>query len=98
MERVQGVNFARIEWCCQKAGIAVDTLLAELGIPTAAIERARTGEPSLTFVELKKVAEHFGRGALFFLEAAPIELAALFQRYGIERNQLTQLVTPPTGS
>ncbi|MEJ1963646.1 MAG: XRE family transcriptional regulator [Gammaproteobacteria bacterium] len=73
MERVQGVNFLRIEWCCQQAEITVDQLAADLGISRATIEKARAGEPSFTFGQLKKLAKHFGRGALFFLEAGPSE-------------------------
>src|SRR5882724_5748313 len=78
MELVQGVNFARIEWCCQKVGITTDPFLTELGISTAAIESAKAGEPSFTFVELKKIAEHFGHGVLFFVETAHNEEQATY--------------------
>lgn len=73
MERVQGINFPRIEWCCHQEGITADQLATELGISAATMEKARAGEASLTFGQLKKVATRFGRGALFFLEPGPAD-------------------------
>lgn len=40
-------------------------------------ERLLAEEPSLTFNQLRKVAEYFGRGVLFFLEQAPVNEAAV---------------------
>lgn len=73
MERVQGVNFQRIEWCCQQAGISPEQLASDLGISQGTMDRARAGEGSLTFKQLKRLAAHFGRGMLFFLEPGPVD-------------------------
>lgn len=46
-------------------------------IAMANFEKLLAGEPSLTFNQLKKVAEYFGRGVLFFLEQTPVNEAAI---------------------
>ena len=46
-------------------------------IASANIEKLLAGEPSLTFNQLKKVAEYFGRGVLFFLEQTPVNDATV---------------------
>lgn len=40
-------------------------------------EKLLAGEPSLTFNQLRKVAEYFGRGVLFFLEQSPVNETAV---------------------
>lgn len=75
MERIQSVNPERIAWCCADSGITPDRLAAELGIAEASIERVMTGEDGMTFIQLRKVAEYFGRGVLFFLETGPVDEA-----------------------
>lgn len=72
MERIDGINLKRIEWCCTDMGTTLDSLAFDLGISTSAIDRLKAGEPSLTFNQLSKVANHFGRGVLFFLEEGDI--------------------------
>ena len=47
------------------------------GIAMANFEKLLSSEPSLTFNQLKKVAEYFGRGVLFFLEQTPVNDAAI---------------------
>lgn len=78
MERIQGVNYQRIEWCCNQAGISAGDLATELKISAATMDRARAGEPSFTFGQLRKIATRFGRGALFFLEPGPADEAEVF--------------------
>ncbi|WP_440030170.1 ImmA/IrrE family metallo-endopeptidase [Chromobacterium amazonense] len=46
-------------------------------IALANFDKLLAGEPSLTFNQLKKLAEFFGRGVLFFLEQAPVDDAAV---------------------
>lgn len=72
MERIQAINFLRIKWCCADQGITLRELASESGVPIATLERLMKGESSLTFNQLHKIASHFGRGVLFFLEAAPV--------------------------
>jgi Zn-dependent peptidase ImmA (M78 family)/DNA-binding Xre family transcriptional regulator len=68
MERLQNINVQRIAWCCKDYGITTDELAAEVGISGATMGRLMSGEAGLTFNQLAKVAEYFGRGVLFFLE------------------------------
>lgn len=73
MERIQSINPERIEWCCADYGITLNELALEVGIAASSIERVMTGEAGITFNQLRKVAEYFGRGVLFFLEEGPVD-------------------------
>jgi Zn-dependent peptidase ImmA (M78 family) len=75
MERIQSINPERIAWCCADQGITPGDLASELGIAAASIERVLAGEDGITFNQLRKVAEYFGRGVLFFLEEGPVDEA-----------------------
>jgi Zn-dependent peptidase ImmA (M78 family) len=75
MERVQSINPQRIAWCCADHGISTDDLARELEIPWVNIQRVMDGEDGLTFNQLRKIAEYFGRGVLFFLEPGPVDEA-----------------------
>jgi Zn-dependent peptidase ImmA (M78 family)/plasmid maintenance system antidote protein VapI len=75
MERIQSINPNRIAWCCADHGLTPGALAAELGIAATSIERVMAGEDGLTFNQLRKLAEYFGRGVLFFLEADPVDEA-----------------------
>ncbi len=46
-------------------------------IAMANFDKLLAGEPSLTFNQLKKVSEYFGRGVLFFLEQTPVNEATV---------------------
>jgi len=74
MERIQLINPDRIAWCCADHGITPGDLATELGIAVASMERVMAGE-GMTFNQLRKVAEYFGRGVLFFLEDEPVDEA-----------------------
>jgi len=73
MEKVQSINPARIVWCCADFGISPGQLAAELDISPTSIERVLAGEAGITFIQLRKIADYFGRGVMFFLESGPIE-------------------------
>jgi Zn-dependent peptidase ImmA (M78 family) len=75
MERIQSINPARIAWCCADLGITPDQLAAETGIAAATMEHVMAGKDGMTFNQLRKVADHFGRGVLFFLEDGPVDEA-----------------------
>ena len=76
MERIESINPERIKWCCADFGITLETLAAEIGISNASLEHLRNGE-GMTFLQLKKVANYFGRGVLFFLEFEPLSKTAV---------------------
>lgn len=75
MERIQSINQERIAWCCADYGITPDDLAYELGIAASSMEHVMAGEDGMTFNQLRKVAEYFGRGVLFFLESGPVDAA-----------------------
>jgi len=75
MERIESINPERIAWCCADFGISPDELASELGIAPTSIERVLAGDGGITFNQLRKIAEHFGRGVLFFLESGPVDAA-----------------------
>lgn len=72
MERIQLINPDRIEWCCADHGITPEMLASELDIAKVSMERVMAGEAGLTFGQLRKIADYFGRGVLFFLETTPV--------------------------
>ena len=67
MERIQSINPERIHWCCADYGITPDELAVALDIAPGSIARVLAGEDGITFNQLRKVADFFGRGVLFFL-------------------------------
>lgn len=73
MERIHSINPKRIIWCCADHGITTGDLASEIGIATTSMERMLAGEDGLTFNQLRKIADYFGRGALFFLEAGAVD-------------------------
>jgi Zn-dependent peptidase ImmA (M78 family) len=75
MEHIQSINPERIKWCCADYGITLGVLASELDIAFSSIERVMAGEDVLTFNQLRKVADYFGRGVLFFLEEGPVDAA-----------------------
>lgn len=82
MDRIKNVNFSRLEWCCHELGIAVDGLAHECNVPPTSIDLARTGKPSFTFNQLRKIASFLGRGVLFFLETGDVNPDAVHSRLG----------------
>ena len=74
MERVQSINGERLAWCCADHGITAGELASATGIAQASIERVMAGDGGITFNQLRKIAEYFGRGVLFFLETAPVDV------------------------
>ncbi|EMN1928810.1 ImmA/IrrE family metallo-endopeptidase [Burkholderia ambifaria] len=93
MERIQSINPERIAWCCADHGTTPGELASTVGISQATMERVLAGESGLTFSQLSKVASHFGRGALFFLEPGPVDEAqvhtAAFRTLANQKPELT---------
>jgi Zn-dependent peptidase ImmA (M78 family) len=73
MDRIQSINPARIAWCCADHGITPEALAAEVGISADRMSTVMHDGEGLTFNQLRSVADFFGRGVLFFLEAEPVE-------------------------
>ncbi|WP_162893712.1 XRE family transcriptional regulator [Marinobacter sp. Arc7-DN-1] len=72
MEKIKGVNPSRILWCCDDLGVSVEELAHETGIALATLEKALEGKEALSVKQLQKLALHFNRGLLFFLEEGPV--------------------------
>ncbi len=75
MERIHSINPERILWSCADYGMTPGELASELGIAPRSIELVMAGEDGMTFNQLRKVADYFGRGVLFFLEEGPVDEA-----------------------
>ena len=73
MERLESINRQRILWCCAERGVAPEELAREVGISPNTLAKFLDEGAGLTFVQLRKIAEYFGRGVLFFLEQEPAE-------------------------
>ena len=72
MDKIKGVNPSRILWCCDDLGVSVEELAHETGIALATLEKALEGKEALSVKQLQKLAIHFNRGLLFFLEEGPV--------------------------
>lgn len=75
MERIQSINLDRIAWCCTDLGITPGELAAEAGISVSTMAHVMAGTDGMTFNQLRRIADHFGRGVLFFLEEGPVDEA-----------------------
>lgn len=73
MERINSVNPDRILWCSDERGVSIEEMAKDVGIAPSSIEKLMSGEGGLTFGQLTKLSEYFGRGALFFLEPEPVD-------------------------
>ena len=71
MELIQSINPARVQWCCDDREITTEELAANLKIATGSVENLMVGEGGITFNQLRKIADYFNRGVLFFLEPEP---------------------------
>lgn len=72
MERIHSINPERLAWCCIDYDVPLDELAADLGIAASSINRTMAGEEGVTFNQLRKISDYFGRGVLFFLEDGPV--------------------------
>jgi len=72
MDKIKGVNPSRIRWCCDDLGVSIEELAHETGIALVTLEKALEGKDALSVKQLQKLALHFNRGLLFFLEEGPV--------------------------
>jgi Zn-dependent peptidase ImmA (M78 family) len=72
MDRIHAVNRKRIEWCCAEQGMAPNELADVLDMSADRWAAFWSADAGLTFNQLRNLAEHFGRGVLFFLEPGPV--------------------------
>ena len=69
MEHIENINLQRLKWCCTDFGLTPEELFSELKISDKTLATLLAGEDALSFPQLRKIADFFGRGLLFFLEA-----------------------------
>ena len=77
MERIQSVNIERISWACQEFGITLEQLAGSIDMPESTISRLKVGD-GITFNNLKKIADFFGHGVLFFLEQGAVDAEGIY--------------------
>jgi len=73
MSRIDSINRARLEWCAAERGLSLYEAASEAGVSLRAITRFMEGGEGLTFVQLRQLADYFGRGVLFFLDEGPVD-------------------------
>jgi Zn-dependent peptidase ImmA (M78 family) len=73
MDRIESINRDRIRWCATERRISLDDLPTEAGVPAKAIAKLMDEGVGLTFPQLRKLADYFGRGVLFFLDSGPVD-------------------------
>jgi Zn-dependent peptidase ImmA (M78 family)/transcriptional regulator with XRE-family HTH domain len=72
MERITTINPQRVAWCCADLGLSPERVAAEVGLAPDKLQAVLDGEGSLTFAQLRSLAEYFGRSVLFFLEPGAV--------------------------
>jgi Zn-dependent peptidase ImmA (M78 family)/transcriptional regulator with XRE-family HTH domain len=74
MERIRSINPERIKWCCDDRGVTRAELAADTNIALPTLQGVLDGTGGgLTFGQLRRVADYFGRGVLFFLDREPAD-------------------------
>lgn len=73
MERIESINRDRIRWCANERGVSIDDVANESGVPVKALAKLMEDGTGLTFPQLRKLADYFGRGVLFFLDPGPVD-------------------------
>ena len=77
MERIQSVNFDRIEWACAEYGMTLEQLSPIAGVSESAVTHLAAGD-GVTPNNLQKIAEFLGHGVLFFVEQGPVETDRIY--------------------
>ena len=72
MAKLESINAERIRWCCEERGITPEELAAALHFSWDSFQDALAQHKGLTFIQLRKIADYFNRGTLFFLESGPV--------------------------
>ncbi|MCH8068725.1 MAG: ImmA/IrrE family metallo-endopeptidase [Candidatus Marinimicrobia bacterium] len=78
MERAQNINPQRIEWSCEEFGITPKLLSIQLKISWGNFEKTMRGEDGITIKQLRKVADYFNRGLLFYFEESPVNEETIY--------------------
>lgn len=92
MAKIDFINPDRLRWCCKDRGVTPEALAEEVGIAWSTIEKVLDGEGGLTFGQLRKIANYFNRGVLFFLESEPVQPQSIHsQQFRTLANQKPQL-------
>ncbi len=94
LERITAINPGRIQWCCHDQGITPPELAEIIGIAQSNFTRMMTGEIGITFNQLRKIADYFNRGVLFFLEQGPVDTVQVYTpQFRTLANQKSHLST-----
>lgn len=72
MERIDFINTKRLQWCCDEIGITVEELSKKTRVSSVALKDLFDGKKGLTYIQLKILADFFGRGVFFFLEEGDV--------------------------
>ncbi len=92
MERIQSINPARLKWSLADCRISLADFSSEVGIGLTSLQRVMDDGGGLTFNQLRKVADFFGRGVLFFLDSTPVdELSVHTAQFRTLANQKPEL-------
>lgn len=72
MEKI-ALNPNRLQWCMDTADMPLADLSASVSIAMATLEQAIAGQAVLSVKQLEKLANHFKRSLLFFLEPSEVQ-------------------------
>lgn len=72
VDRIKPVFFSKVAWCCAQDNVQISQLSAHVGISESRLTEQALSDDGLTFRQLRKIADYFNRGVLFFLEPGDV--------------------------
>ncbi len=73
VEPITTINPQRLAWCLTDLRLTAEAVAAETGLTADKLESVLDGVGSLTFAQLRTLAEYLGRSVLFLLDPAPVD-------------------------
>lgn len=73
MDRITAINPQRVAWCFADLGLTPEQVATDLGLASGKLRAVLDNDGSLTFAQLRTLAEYFGRSVLFFLDPTPVD-------------------------
>lgn len=73
MASVSSVNIERVLWGCNDRGISISALADAVNMAPDKLTSILNGDKEFSISQLKKIAQFFNKGILFFLEPGPVD-------------------------
>jgi Zn-dependent peptidase ImmA (M78 family) len=96
MGQITSINLERLEWCRSERGVTYEELAKAADISWSTFQKVLAGDGSLSYRQLRKLADFCGRGVLFLLEEGPVAIeqvrSAQFRSIANQKPELSAAV------